>query len=298
MLSRKRNVPQKTTRLTLAALLTVMVLITASGCSSVPAAKTANPASPYAFSWPKAGEAWPGAEDDRRYFKRASETEVSQQELEDELEDELDEDLEEEEPTVADPLEGFNRVMFQINDKLYTWVMRPLAKGYRAVVPELVRTGVKNFFINLATPIRLVNCLLQGKGRAAEAEFARFLTNTTIGVLGFGNPAKDYPELNPPSEDTGQTLGRWGIGEGFYLVLPIIGPSTLRDTVGLFGDYYLNPLSYVTPPRDEWTLKAYRDFNRISFHIGDYEALKEASLDPYLSVRNGYIQLRRSRLKK
>ena len=293
MPSKKRNAPKKTNRLTIAALLAVMVLAGAGGCSSVPATAKADPHSPPDLSWLETGEIYPGYEDDRRYIRRASETEATRDELEDELEDEMAG-----ETTIADPLEGFNRVMFQINDKLYTWIMRPLAKGYRAVLPEMVRRGVKNFFVNLTTPIRLVNCLLQGKAGAAEAEFARFLTNTTIGVLGFGNPAKDYPELNPPVEDTGQTLGRWGIGEGFYLVLPVLGPSTLRDTVGLLGDYCLNPLSYVTPSRDELALKGCRSLNRLSFHIGDYEALKEASLDPYLSMRNGYIQLRRSRIKK
>ena len=289
MLTRLRS------KLVLICLVCLWALTGLSGCSSMP--RDGDRPSPKAVSWPKPGEAYNSNqdEDDRYYVRRA----VDRQELSvDELEDELDDELEEEELTIADPLEGFNRVMFQFNDKLYSWILRPALKGYRAVIPEIIRRGVKNFFINLSTPIRLANCLLQGKGKAAEAEFARFLANTTIGVLGFGNPAKDYPELNPESEDTGQTLGRWGIGEGFYLVLPVLGPSSLRDSVGLIGDFYLNPLSYVTPSRDQWALKGYRDFNRLSFHIGDYEALKEASFDPYLAMRNGYIQLRRSRIKK
>ena len=107
---------------------------------------------------------------------------------------------------VYDPLEPWNRAMFQINDKLYFWMLKPLAQGYRAVTAEGFRLGVRNFFHNLGAPLRFINCLLQGKFSAGGAELARFAVNSTVGVLGFGDPAANYPALNPPEEDLGQTL--------------------------------------------------------------------------------------------
>jgi phospholipid-binding lipoprotein MlaA len=199
---------------------------------------------------------------------------------------------------VADPLSGFNRVMFQINDKLYFWLLKPVARGYRAVTPSVFRIGFKNFFDNLLGPLRFVNCLLQGKGQAADAEAVRFVMNTTVGVLGFGNPAGKYPELASSEEDFGQTFGRWGIGDGFYIVWPIIGPSTLRDTVGSLGDWLMNPNSYVEPFQDSLAIWSFNKVNTVSFHIGDYESLKEAALDPYEAFRNAYIQYRKSQIAK
>ncbi|MBW2005759.1 MAG: VacJ family lipoprotein, partial [Deltaproteobacteria bacterium] len=113
------------------------------------------------------------------------------------------EDAEEEVVQVADPLSPWNRAMFHFNDKLYFWLLKPLSRGYKAVIPTPARSGVKNFFRNITMPIRMVSCLLQGKGRAASAELSRFLINSTVGVLGFGNPARRWPELNPSEEDLG-----------------------------------------------------------------------------------------------
>ncbi len=199
---------------------------------------------------------------------------------------------------VADPLEWFNRAMFHFTDKLYFWVLKPVALGYRAVTPKTMRTGVDNFFTNLGAPIRLVNCILQGKTESAEAELAKFLYNSTIGVLGFGNPAKNHPKLNPDPEDFGQTLATYGIGDGFYIFWPFLGPSTLRDSVGRAGDYFLTPINYVDPTELSIAMSAYDRVNTTSLRIGDYESLKKAALDPYEALRNGYIQLRQSRIKK
>lgn len=200
--------------------------------------------------------------------------------------------------TVADPLEKWNRAMFVLNDKLYFWLMKPVAQGYRAVVPTPARSGVKNFFFNTTAPIRIVNNILQGKGHAAEAELARFLYNATVGVFGLGNPAEKVPELNPPVEDLGQTMAKYGFIDGFYLVWPFLGPSTLRDTVGMVGDRFLNPFGYVNPVEASVALSAYDQINNLSFRIGDYESLKKASLDPYEAFRNGYIQLRQSKIRQ
>lgn len=220
-------------------------------------------------------------------------------------EDSLDEDLgfldeedEEEVVQVADPLAPWNRAMFLFNDKLYFWALKPLARGYRAVMPRPARSGIKNFFHNLTMPIRMVSCILQGKGRAASAELTRFLINSTVGVLGFGKPAKRWPELNPSEEDLGQTLATYGIGNGFYIVWPILGPSTLRDSVGMVGNWFLNPVSYVHPTEAYLEIRAVETVNETSFKIGDYESLKEAAIDPYVALRNAYIQYRKKKVEE
>lgn len=198
---------------------------------------------------------------------------------------------------VADPLAPINRAIFTFNDRLYLWGLKPIAQGYRAVVPEPVRLSVGNFFYNIAGVGRMTNCLLQGKIRAAGGEFGRFFVNTTVGLLGLGNPAANYPSLNPQKEDMGQSLGRYGIGEGMYIVLPILGPSTLRDAIGRIGDSFLSPFSYIDPWYVRVSISALDITNRYSFHLGDYEAIKGSALDPYLLFRSGYIQKRRQMVK-
>ncbi len=193
---------------------------------------------------------------------------------------------------VSDPLAPVNRIIFNFNDKLYFWCLKPIAKGYRAVVPEPVRLGVGNMLYNIAGIGRMANCLFQGKVRAAGGEFGRFFVNSTVGLLGLGNPAANFPALNPSQEDMGQTLGHYGIGNGIYIVLPVLGPSTLRDSVGLVGDFLFDPASYLQPWYVPISKRALDITNRLSFRIGDLEALKEASLDPYLMFRSAYIQNR------
>ena len=208
-------------------------------------------------------------------------------------------DEEDQEPVhVADPLRGWNKAMFVFNDKTYFWVLKPLAQGYKAVVPGVARKGVSHFFYNLTMPVRFVNCTLQGKGNAAIGELGRFVLNTTVGVLGFGNPAGKYPYLNPDEEDLGQTFGRYGIGNGIYLVWPIFGPSTVRDTVGMVGDWYLDPVTYASPKLASYGIKSFDKVNETSLHIGDYESLKSAAIDPYAAVRDAYLQHRRQMVGK
>jgi phospholipid-binding lipoprotein MlaA len=210
----------------------------------------------------------------------------------------FNDEFEEDKGHVADPLAVWNRAMYHFNDKFYFWALKPVARGYRAVVPSPVRIGVKNFFTNLTTPIRMVNCILQWKWQAANAEFARFLINSTVGVLGFGNPAKKFPKLNPSEEDLGQTLGAYGIGDGFYVVWPFLGPSTMRDSVGLVGDGFLNPVYYVEPMEAALGIKSYEILNETSLKIGDYESLKKAAINPYEAIRDAYIQHRNSKVKE
>jgi phospholipid-binding lipoprotein MlaA len=189
-------------------------------------------------------------------------------EEEEDLLDELEEEYEDNSTRISDPLVSWNRAMFHFNDKLYLWALKPVAKGYRAVTPMLFRTGVRNFFNNLMAPIRFVNCLLQFKGIAATNEFARFVVNSTVGVLGFGDIASNNPGLlPPPKEDFGQTLATYKIGSGPYIVWPFFGPSTLRDSIGMVGDYFLNPISYIEPAESEFGETLFEIINTTTFYI-------------------------------
>jgi len=220
--------------------------------------------------------------------------------IEDSFEKELfEEEFETKQLQVADPLYYWNKGMYHFNDKLYFWLLKPLARGYTAITPDIFRVGVRNFFYNLMMPMRLVNCILQGKANAAASEFSRFVINSTIGVLGLGDPASQYPLLNlSDDEDLGQTFAKYGIGNGFFLVWPILGPSTLRDFIGSLGDAYINPLVYIRPFEAQLAVRGFNLVNKTSFHIGEYEALKEASVDPYVAMRNSYLQYREKQIKQ
>lgn len=198
---------------------------------------------------------------------------------------------------VADPIYYFNYAMYTVNDRLYFYALKPLARGYKAVVPTPARRGIRNFFHNLLFPVRFVNNLLQGKLHQASDEIGIFFVNSTAGILGFNQVAQKHLDMHTKTEDLGQTLGTYRITEGFYLVLPFFGPSTLRDTVGRAGDYFITPLNYVEPWELDTGLGILDIVNRTSFRIGDYEDMKAASLDPYTAMKNAYIQNRRSQVK-
>jgi phospholipid-binding lipoprotein MlaA len=206
--------------------------------------------------------------------------------------DEFEEEFKDQSIHVADPFAPVNKAVFVFNDRLYFWVLKPVARGYNFVIPKIVRRGVRNFFSNLLTPIRFTNCILQGKGNPAAFEVARFVTNTTLGIIGFWDPALDLYDLKISEEDFGQTLGAYGLGHGFYLVWPVFGPSTLRESVGFLGDLTVNPINYIEPTGASIAVGLYRRFNDISFRIGEYEAIKQATIDPYSAMRDGYIQFR------
>ncbi len=193
---------------------------------------------------------------------------------------------------IPDPIAKWNKIMFRFNDKLYFWVLKPIARGYKAVVPVPVRVSVKNFFQNLTAPIRIVNSSLQGKWKASGEELIRFFINTTAGIGGLGDPAQGSYWPKTSDEDFGQTLAVYKIGNGFYIVWPFFGPSTLRDTVGMIGDRFLNPLSYISPSEASLGMSGLDVVNSTSFRIGDYEALKKAAIEPYNAFRDAYIQHR------
>jgi phospholipid-binding lipoprotein MlaA len=208
------------------------------------------------------------------------------------------EEVEEAKP-VPDPLEPLNRLFFGLNDRFYFLVLKPVAQGYNFVVPEFVRVRVRNAFQNITMPVRFVNSLLQLKLKAAGIELARFLMNSTIGFGGLFDLASRNPNLPAQDADFGQTLGIYGIGEGFYIVLPLLGPSSVRDGVGRAGDTFLNPVNYVTPFFwDAVSIDAYELLNRTSLRIGEYEDFKESAVDPYAAMKNAYIEHRRHKIKE
>jgi phospholipid-binding lipoprotein MlaA len=210
----------------------------------------------------------------------------------------LEKELEQHIVEISDPLQPFNRVMFQVNDTLYFWVVKPVARTYRDITPEPARVGIRNFFDNAGTPARYVNCLLQGKNAGADTELRRFLINTTVGVLGFGDPALDQYGLKPVYEDLGQTLAAAGMNDGFYVVWPLLGPSTARDSLGMLGDQFLNPLWYVEPTELSIGISAVKYTNAASFQIGRYEVFKAAAVDPYIAMRESYILYRDKQIRE
>jgi phospholipid-binding lipoprotein MlaA len=199
---------------------------------------------------------------------------------------------------IADPLEPLNRAFFLFNDKTYFWILRPVARGYRAVLPQDIRVCVKNFFSNIATPIRLVNNLLQGKFRNSGDVLLRFAINTTMGIGGLFDPATNDYHIEPRDEDLGQTLGKYGLGHGFYFVIPLIGPSSLRDGVGLGGDFFLHPATYTNNAKLVLGAYVLYTVNRVSLSIGEYEDLKKSSVDPYVAVRDAYSQYRAKKVRE
>jgi len=235
---------------------------------------------------------WAGQmEDDSALASATDQSEVDWTEL-----DEDDQELE-----VWDPLEPFNRSMFWFNDKLYFYLLKPVAKSYRFVAPEPARESVSNFFHNLATPVRFLNCLLQGKGHDAASELALFMINTTFGIVGLFDLTPD-DMVKPDAEDFGQTLGRYGTSTGFYLVLPVFGPSNARDAVGLVADSLTHPVPspfYLKmKPLEEAGIQTYDRVNELSLDKDTYESIKKDELDPYLFIRNAFMQKRAAKVEK
>jgi phospholipid-binding lipoprotein MlaA len=206
---------------------------------------------------------------------------------------------EEEKAGIDDPLESFNRAMYHFNDKMYFWVLKPVAQGYGKIVPKMARVGVSNFFSNLIFPVRFVNCLLQANFRGAAEELGRFTINTIWGIGGLLDLAS-HEDINflKHDEDFGQTLGVYGLGQGFYINWPIWGPSSPRDTAGLAGDFFLHPFTYLNPWYVFVGARAYDQVNDTSLKIGDYESLKEAAIDPYVAIRDAYVQYRLKKVKQ
>jgi len=197
-------------------------------------------------------------------------------------------------PTESDPGERVNRATFTVNDKLDVFVLAPIAQGWEWVTFESFRTALGRALTNLRFPVRFVGNLFQGEVKRTGEETARFVVNTTVGLLGFFDPAKGWG-LEPHDEDFGQVLGFWGVPAGPYLVLPIFGPSNPRDTVGLAADTVLLMGPGLVSTAAALAIAGVNRVNTRAFLLEPVREAKRSSLDYYVFRRNAYVQLRRRR---
>lgn len=216
-----------------------------------------------------------------------------------------------------DPWEPMNVNVFEFNRQVDRFVLKPVAKGYNFVMPDLVQVGISNIFSNLRFAPRFFNNVFQGKLKGAGIEVGRFLINSTVGLVGFFDLAK-HVDLVTPEEDMGQTLGFYGVKPGPYLVLPFLQPYTVRDLVGYVGDVFLNPINWLVVPIIEVegvpSVIAHEDdltstliqlgarvaeiVNERSRNLETYQGVEEATLDLYTAVRNGYLQKRAQAIRE
>jgi phospholipid-binding lipoprotein MlaA len=210
-----------------------------------------------------------------------------------------------------DPWEPVNSNIFEFNLKVDRYVLKPVAKGYNFIMPDLVQVGISNIFTNLRFGPRFLNNVFQGKVKGAGIELGRFLINSTVGLAGFFDPAK-HIDLVTPEEDLGQTLGFYGVKPGPYLVLPFLPPFTVRDFVGYVGDVFLNPINWLVVPiievndipsviehKNRMTTSIIQTGSRVgeiinerSRNLEKFQGVEEATLDLYSAVRNAYLQKR------
>jgi phospholipid-binding lipoprotein MlaA len=217
-----------------------------------------------------------------------------------------------------DPWEPLNTKFFEFNRQLDRWVLKPVAKGYNVIVPNIVQVGISNIFYNSRVTPRFINNIFQGKFKGAGIEVGRFLVNTTVGIGGFFDVAQRF-NLTTPEEDTGQTLGFYGIKPGPYIMVPILGPYSVRDLVGYAGDIALNPIYWLVIPTmhdidaiptvvsiDERAAtyaisigaRAAEVVNERSLNLEKFQGVEESTLDLYAAVRNAYLQKRAKMIRE
>ena len=189
-----------------------------------------------------------------------------------------------------DPFEKVNRVVFKFNDISYRYVLTPLASGYKKITPDPVETGVSNVFDNIYEPISFVNHLFRLQPKAAVKSFSRFVINSTVGVLGIFDAADNLFELERDESTFGNTLMDYDVGQGPYIVLPIIGPSNLRDSTSLLFDYFANPLNAMQDAEKRRVLKLIQSFDKRKDELDQYDDLVEGAEDPYIFLREYYNQ--------
>lgn len=195
-----------------------------------------------------------------------------------------------------DPIESFNRQVFEFNDVVDRAVLKPVAQAYEFVLPEPVRDCISNIFSNFREPSNAINNLLQGKPVDAVSDVCRLVVNSTVGLAGCFDPARKMG-LEKHSEDFGQTLGRWGIGAGPYLVVPILGPSTVRDAIGIYGaEPYLDLNFYIDNVRVRNAIIGTRVVNQRAELLRADDLVSGAALDKYRFIRDGYLQRRRNQV--
>ncbi len=216
-----------------------------------------------------------------------------------------------------DPWEPLNTKVFEFNRQADRWVLKPVAKGYNFIAPNIVQVGISNFFYNIRVTPRFMNNLFQGKFKGAGIEAGRFLINTTAGVGGFFDVAQHF-HLTTPEEDTGQTLGFYGVNPGPYIMVPLLGPYTARDLVGYVGDIALNPVYWLMFPIIEinaipsviphanrttsslilLTARVTEIVNDRSLNLEKFQGVEESTLDLYAAVRNAYLQKRAKAIRE
>ncbi|MBV8100440.1 MAG: VacJ family lipoprotein [Verrucomicrobia bacterium] len=208
---------------------------------------------------------------------------------------------------VNDPWERLNHTTFRLNDSLTIHAIKPIAHGYEHIVPHTVRTCLSNFFDNVDFPIRFGNDVLQGRIVRSGQEAGKFLVNSTVGVGGLFRISDHVSSLaDVPPEDFGLTLGHWGVSNGPYLVIPLLGPTTVRDLTGYAGDFAINPLNWYLIFSNQrfistavgYAISASRVVARAPRSVRTYEQMKEAAVDPYIAVRNAYLSHRAAQLEK
>ena len=210
-----------------------------------------------------------------------------------------DPDAEEDEYTEYDPWERFNEKMFEVNRRLDRYILKPVAKAYNFITPDELQIMISNGFDNISFPPRFVNSVLQGKFKGAGREIARFLINSTAGVGGLFDPAKDVFGLVKSREDFGQTLGFYGVGPGPYLIVPLMEPMTVRDGIGKFVDAAMDPLAYYLPfIWDRLGMKIGDTINERSLNLDLFQGLEESVIDLYSAVRHGYLNRRQKLIRE
>jgi len=223
--------------------------------------------------------------------------------VEEEFQDEFSDEME----TEIDPFSGHNEFMTNFNDSIITYALNPASEAYAFVIPEALRIGISNAFHNIQFPIRVTNNLLQGKFENVSDETGRFIVNSTLGIAGLMDPAKEHLHLMPHNEDFGQTLGFYGVQPGYHIVLPFLGPSNVRDIIGITVDGYTSPLvntsdleNYKIPDNLTQTvvLGASNIVNKNSLNLGQYESIKKDALELYPFLRDVYEQKRISDIEE
>ncbi|WP_346664532.1 VacJ family lipoprotein [uncultured Mailhella sp.] len=199
-----------------------------------------------------------------------------------------------------DPLEGWNRFWFHVNDWFLEYIVKPLHKGYAFIVPEPIRNGVSNFAHNVAFPVRMLNSLLQGEFAQAGVEFDRSVVNFMVS-LGFADVASQSKPLypyHPETENFDYTLGVWGVPDGPYFIIPFLGPSTVRGAVGETGDAFMKPQYYALDWEVSTASSVYLAFNGADALYKPYDQITESALEPYVALRNAYLNMRKNRLQR
>lgn len=202
--------------------------------------------------------------------------------------------------SIPDPIEPWNRFWFRFNDFFYIYIASPVYSSWTYITPQFVQTAIGNIYDNVLFPTRFINCLLQAKFFAAGVEFQRLMMNVmgSAGMVNLARNKKTIVPMDPGGEDFGQTLGYWGFGQGFYIVWPFIGPSSLRDTFGRVGDYFTDPLVYQQPwyyPVGEELVFRLNDLGTV---LPSYEDLKNIAIDPYIAMREAYAASRAGRINQ